>query len=229
MPRVGAIVVAAGSSSRMQGVDKLYAVVAGRPLLAHTLRAFECTECVGEIVVVVAAAEVQRAADLAATAGATKVTAIVAGGARRQDSVACGLARLGVCDLVAVQDGARPLLSAEIIARGIEVAGESCAAVAAVPVVDTIKEVGEARLVQRTLDRGRLWAIQTPQIFERRLLERAHREVREDVTDDAAMVERLGVPVAVFMGSYDNLKVTTPSDLVIADALLRLAGDRGCR
>ena len=123
------------------------------------------------------------------------------GGERRQDSVRAGLEALGACDYVAVHDGARPLVTPELIERGLEAARETGAAAPAVPLADTVKEAGADGIVVRTLDRSRLWAVQTPQVFRYELLMRAHREVTADVTDDAAMVEALGEPVRLFEGA----------------------------
>ncbi len=221
-----AIIVAAGNSSRMRGVDKLYTTVGGLPLLAHTLRVFDAAPGIEDVVLVVAPDAVGQARSLVGELSGSKVTVVVPGGRRRQDSVAAGLAHLRVAEYVVVHDGARPLVTPEIIERGLQEAAKCGAAVAAVPVVDTIKEASEDGTVTRTLDRARLWSIQTPQVFRRELLERAHREVVDDVTDDAAMVERLGAPVRVYQGAYENLKVTAPPDLALFEALLarRAAG-----
>ncbi len=215
---VGAVIVAAGIGTRMQGVDKLFTEVAGRALLAHTIATFEACEAIGRIVVVLSAENVNRGRDLMAKQRLTKVTACV-GGVRRQDSVRLGLEALGVCDYVAVHDGARPLVTVELIERGIGAAQESGAAVPALPIADTVKEA-DAGIVVRTLDRSRMIAVQTPQLFRYDLLLRAHREVSADVTDDAAMVEALGERVRVFEGDQRNVKVTTAEDLALVEALL---------
>ncbi|HEY8490533.1 MAG TPA: 2-C-methyl-D-erythritol 4-phosphate cytidylyltransferase [Dehalococcoidia bacterium] len=218
--QVGAIIVAAGRSARMEGVDKLFAPLGGRPLLARTLAAFPEAE-VDRLVLVLREENLERGRALLAELPPGLPATAVPGGERRQDSVWAGLQALGPCAWVVVHDGARPLVEPELIRRGLAAAQATHAAVAAVPVVDTIKEVDEGGLVRRTLDRTRLWAVQTPQVFRRELLERAHREVTAEVTDDAAMVELLGHPVTVYRGSYRNLKVTTPADLAAAEALLR--------
>jgi 2-C-methyl-D-erythritol 4-phosphate cytidylyltransferase len=211
--RLGAVIVAAGSGTRMGGLDKLFTEVAGRPLLAHAVAPFQTCAAVERIVLVLSAENVERGEALAQEQGFVKVCAVVPGGGRRQDSVRLGLEVLGECEYVAVHDGGRPLVSVELIERGLEAARETGAAVAALPLVDTIKEAGADGLVVRTLDRSRLWAAQTPQVFRRDLLARAHREVASDVTDDAAMLEALGVPVKVFPGDRRNIKVTTAEDL----------------
>ncbi|MDO8614422.1 MAG: 2-C-methyl-D-erythritol 4-phosphate cytidylyltransferase [Dehalococcoidia bacterium] len=217
---VGAVIVAAGSGTRMGGVDKIFALLAARPLLSHTLSAFEDAPAVERVVLVLAEADLERGQSLVRQGGFAKVAAVCAGGPRRQDSVRLGLAALGPCEWVAVHDGARPLVTGALIAAGLEAARETGAAVPANALADTVKEAGPDGLVRRTLDRGRLWAVQTPQVFRYDLLMRAHREVTQEVTDDAAMVEALGVPVKLFPGSRRNIKVTTPEDLALAAALL---------
>jgi 2-C-methyl-D-erythritol 4-phosphate cytidylyltransferase len=209
----------------MGGVDKTFVPVGGKPLISYAVEAFQQCPAVHAIVLVVAPGQsLWDAARLAdEQSGWRKVRAIKAGGPRRQDSVALGLAALPPCQWVVVHDGARPLVTPELITRGLDAAVDTGAAIAAVPAKDTIKVVDQGRLVLATPDRSSLWLVQTPQVFRRALLERAHREVQEDVTDDAAMVERLGLPVRVFMGAYSNIKVTTPEDLVLAEALLTAA------
>ncbi len=223
---VGVVVVAAGESRRMAGVDKIFTPLLGLPLIAHTVEAFEAYPSVGSLVLVLSRDRVELGYDLAQERGWRKVT-ICQGGPRRQDSVRLGLERLSEekCSWVAVHDGARPcigpLLSEGLLGRGITTAYETGAAVAAVPAKDTIKVVSRDGLVEATPPRATLWMVQTPQIFRYDLLLEAHRACQETVTDDASIVEVLGHRVKVFMGSYSNLKVTTPEDLIVAEAILR--------
>ena len=219
-PSLGAIVAAAGSSTRMGDTDKLFADAAGRPLLAHTLTPIQECPLVHRIVLVVSPANLQRGRDLVAQHDLDKVSAVCRGGPRRQDSVRLGLEALGPCDWVLVHDGAR-LLIEPVISEGLAAARETGAAVPAVPIADTVKMGDLAGTVTSTVDRSRLWAAQTPQVFRYDLILRAHREVTADVTDDAAMLEALGLPVKLYPGSSLNIKVTTPQDLNIAEALLR--------
>jgi len=235
---IGAIVAAAGGSSRMggpstlrlrsgqagsgQALDKLFAHLAGRPLLAHVLGRLQDCRHVDRIVLVISSANLQRGRDLVAEYGIAKVSAVCRGGPRRQDSVRLGLDALGPCDWVLVHDGAR-LLVEPVMSRGLDAAQETGAAVPAVPIADTIKMAGQDGTVDRTVDRSRLWAAQTPQVFRYDLLLRAHREVTADVTDDAAMLEALGLPVKLYPGSPLNIKVTTVEDLRLAEALMQEA------
>ncbi len=217
---LGVVVVAAGRSTRMGGTDKTFADVHGRPLVAHTLRRLAGSRSVTRIALVVADDAVARAEAMIAECRIDKVVAVCAGGARRQDSVYAGLLALGDCQWVAVHDGARPCITGDVMERGLAAARRWSAAVAAVPVKDTIKVVGDDDVVASTPERSTLWAAQTPQVFDYRLLMRAHRSATADYTDDATMVEALGHAVRVFMGSYENLKVTTPEDLVFVSQLL---------
>ena len=219
--RIGVVVVAAGSSRRMGGVDKIFAPVLGSPLIAHTLDAFEAFRPVAEIVLVLDEGSAEMGADLVRQRGYRKVSRICPGGPRRQDSVRNGLESLTPCDWVIVHDGARPCLDRPMLRRGLKAAQKSGASVAGVPVKDTIKVVSPQGLVVDTPQRARLWAAQTPQVFCYKLLREAHRRCAQTVTDDAVLVERMGHPVRMFRGSYENLKVTTPEDLAVAEAFLR--------
>lgn len=220
---VGAVIVAAGSGTRMAGGDKLFTEVAGRPLLAHAIAPLQECTAVGRMVLVMAPLNLKRGRELVEQHGFTKVSTLTKGGERRQDSVRLGLEALGECDYVVVHDGARPLVTPELIERGLETARATGAAVPAVPLADTVKEADLDGVVLRTLDRSSLWAVQTPQIFRYDLLVRAHYEIKADVTDDAAMVEALGERVRRFEGDRRNLKVTTIEDLRLVESLLSCA------
>jgi 2-C-methyl-D-erythritol 4-phosphate cytidylyltransferase len=217
---VGAIIVSAGASTRMAGVDKTLVELDGVPLIARTVDVFERTEAVGFVVLVVSRLDLSAIADLAREFEWKKVIHVRIGGQRRQDSVRLGLRALPECDWVVVHDGARPLVTPKVIESGLLTAVATGAATAAVPVVDTIKSVTDDGHVVETIDRRTIAAIQTPQVFRHDLLQAAHDAIAEDVTDDASMLESQGVPVEVFMGDRANIKVTTPEDLVIAAALL---------
>ncbi len=215
------VIVAAGRSSRMGGMDKIFTPLLGAPLIAHTVERFESHPGVGEIALALSAEAVERGRELASVRRWRKVARICAGGARRQDSVYNGLAALSPCELVMVHDGARPCLDAATLERGIRAAAEHGAAVAGTPVKDTIKRVSADLVIEDTPERARLWAAQTPQVFRYDLLLEAHRRSKGDFTDDAAMVESLGHPVSMFEGTHENIKVTTSGDLTIAEAFLR--------
>lgn len=226
--RVGAILVAAGESTRMGGVDKVFHPVHGLPLLGYPLRVLQACPEVHEIVLVAAERSLAQARGLVQALDCTKVTAVCAGGPRRQDSVRNGLEHLKKdIGWILVHDGARPCITGEMVRRGLRAARESGAAVAAVPAKDTVKLVGEDETVVETLPRERLRMVQCPQVFAADLLRRAHEAVSETVTDDASMVERLGHRVRAFMGSYANIKVTTPEDLLLVEALLAPGREEG--
>lgn len=218
---VTAIIVAAGASQRMAGVDKIFAPLGGIPVLSRTVAAFRQSPLINNIVLVVSRANMDAARTLFSENRWSKVTEICPGGERRQDSVAAGLAVIPPCDWVIVHDGARPLVTAGIIERGLEEARETGSAVAAVPVTDTIKLADDALLVQGTPPRRSLWAVQTPQIFQYNIIKEAYRQMKYEVTDDSTLVERAGYRVKLYMGSYANIKITTPQDLLLAEALVK--------
>jgi 2-C-methyl-D-erythritol 4-phosphate cytidylyltransferase len=204
----------------MRGPDKTFMPLAGRPLATYSLEALNRCPRVDAVVFVVSPEAMDQGRRLVDQYNWEKVVAVCPGGERRQDSVRNGLAALPDVDLTLVHDAARPCLDQSIIQRGVDKAAKYGAAVAAVPVKDTIKTADGEGVVTGTLNRANLWAVQTPQVFRAALLQRAHREVHVDVTDDAAMVEALGHEVRLFPGSDENIKVTTPSDIVVAEALL---------
>jgi len=219
--KVGAVIVAAGSSSRMGGVDKTFAPILGLPLVLHTLDRFEQSPLVHQIVLVLAKDSLDLGKQMVQQRAYTKVTNVCAGGRRRQDSVRFGLEQLTACEWVMVHDGARPCLDDAILGRGLEAAAEFGSAVAGGPVKDTIKVVSADQTVQETPDRSLLWAAQTPQVFRYRTLLDSHYACTQDFTDDAAMVESMGHKVKMFLGAYENIKVTTADDLIIAETFLR--------
>ncbi len=220
--RVGAVVVAAGASQRMQGVDKIFYPLDGMPLIWHSISALLEHPSISDIVLVTSKGNIARAEELVACESSAGSVTVREGGERRQDSVLRGLDSLDDCELVVVHDGARPFISPDLLDRGISGALRDGAAIAAVPVKDTIKMSDSEDMVTQTIPRGRLWTVQTPQVFKTSLLEEAHRQVSEMVTDDASMVEAIGHPVRLFLGSYYNIKVTTPEDLTIANAIVNL-------
>lgn len=221
----GAVIVAAGNASRMGGIDKVMAPLQGEPMLLHTVRAFQQSPAIRKIVIVTRKDLVEKVTDLCRDLD--KVTAVVEGGADRQASVERGLKALpGKLPLVAVHDGARPLISQLVIDRTVRAAHTYNAAAPAIPVKDTIKTV-KGGVVEKTPDRKKLFAVQTPQVFDRELLMGALQKARQDeaaITDDCSAVERLGMSVKVVEGDEKNLKVTTPIDLKIAEFLMEEMG-----
>jgi 2-C-methyl-D-erythritol 4-phosphate cytidylyltransferase len=175
-------------------------------------------------VVVLNESNLKPGQQLVAEGGWSKVSDVCLGGPRRQDSVVNGLGRLTDCYWVVIHDGARPLVTVDLIERGLEVAGQTGAAIAAVPVTDTIKLADDDLLVQGTPPRRSLWAVQTPQVFRFDIIAEAYRQAKFEVTDDSTPVERLGHTVKIYPGAYDNIKITTPDDLVLAEILWRKHG-----
>ena len=217
----GAVIVAAGNASRMGGIDKVMAPLAGEPMIVRSVRAFEKCDMIREIVIVTRPDLIGKISNLCAGMG--KVRAVVAGGADRPDSVRNGLSALSnKVRLAAIHDGARPLISHEVIDRTLRAAKKYGAAAPGVPVKDTVKVVTEG-LVSSTPDRNTLQAIQTPQVFDIDLLKGALEQARKDgaaITDDCSAVERLGMAVRIVEGDERNIKVTTPMDLAVAQLLL---------
>jgi 2-C-methyl-D-erythritol 4-phosphate cytidylyltransferase len=223
-----AIIVAAGRGTRMGASrDKLFLPVAGRPVIAHTWQRFDSAGDIDEIVLVVRRGMEKAFAELAAQLKLQRPHRIVAGGAERQDSVWNGIEALSAeSELVAIQDGARPCTSHELISATLQAARETGAAVAAQRAADTIKESEDGRFISRHLDRTRLWAVQTPQAFRVEVIRRGIREARANglvLTDDTAACQRTGQPVRLVETTAPNPKITVPGDIRLVELLL--AGD----
>lgn len=218
-----AIIVAGGESRRM-GVDKTFAQLAGKPVIAHTVAAFEAAPCVEEIIVVGRAERLEELREAFAREGFSKVRNILAGGLHRQDSVAAGLGALAVeCRYVAVHDAARPLITVDQIASVLEAARRHGGAALAAPVTDTLKRADTSRAVCASVDREGVYAMQTPQIFARELLDEAYALVSTrqlSITDEVSAVEHLGRRVMLVSNDGPNLKITFPADLALAEVLL---------
>lgn len=228
-PRCAALVAAAGSSNRMGGVDKLLQPLDGVPVLVRALTALQLAGGVDEIVVAAREEEILEISQFCRTYGITKCSKVVRGGEDRVHSVLlAALEASSEMELLAVHDGARPLATPELIDQVIAAAARCGAAAPAVPVKDTVKLVREGGAVEETLERDRLRAVQTPQVFQSSLLKAALQSALEQkapVTDDASAVERLGKVVFLVDGEEENLKITTPVDLVIAEAILQARED----
>lgn len=226
-----AILVAAGRSQRMHGIDKTLAPLAGRPTAAWSIEVFARCDAIHTIVLVSGEKNHEALQSLGVEFGRGKVLAVVPGGARRQDSVANGLRALepaASTGLVAIHDIARPLTTESTILRGLELAAEHGAAVASVAITDTVKHVNEDGVIERTIDRNTVRAVQTPQVFRLDLLRRAHATFADSaanvdgspITDDAMLVEALGHSVLAYESDGPNLKITTAIDIAVAEMLL---------
>ena len=207
-PTVSAIIVAAGESRRMNGIDKVLALLEGQPVILRSARPFQDCPLVRQIVLVVNAGNRKTCREIATGKDWSKVSGVCLGGRRRQDSVLAGLKEIKDSEWVIIHDGARPLVTIDLITTGLEAAKETGAAVAAVPVTDTIKQVDRDEIVIQTLPRQNLRAIQTPQVFRTDILLKAYQQAHGDVTDDAMIVEQAGYKVKLYMGSYENIKIT---------------------
>lgn len=222
--KVSAVVAAAGEGKRAgKARNKLYLHIKGKPVIIHTLLSLKKAEQITEIILVVATGEEELCQNILNRFHIKGITTTT-GGNERQFSVANGLAKVsGDAELILVHDGARPLISSSIIAETINAACLHGAAVTAVPVTNTIKEEDGKGFVKSTLKRSHLWSVQSPQVFKPDLIKEAHRKAARDGfigTDDAALVERLGHPVKIVEGSPENIKITTPQDLIIAREIL---------
>lgn len=230
LPRTSALIVAAGSSTRMGGgaaVRKPFLALGGRTVIEHACAAFDRVPSVREIVLVGHPDDLQRLRALSGASGVMrKVRAVVPGGELRTDSVRAGVQACAAdSELIAVHDAARPLVTADVVERALAVAAAHGASLVAVPVVDTVKTSADGKRAEATLDRSVLWAAQTPQVFRRDLLVGLlERAAREDFrpTDEAALHERYVGPIAISRGANSNAKLTTPEDLAVFTALLRL-------
>jgi 2-C-methyl-D-erythritol 4-phosphate cytidylyltransferase len=221
---VGAVIAAAGSSRRMAGVDKIFADLDGTPVLARVIDIFEKCELIDIITVILGQQNLAAGQDLVAKLHSTKVLGVFPGGERRQDSVVQGLSHLQDCGWIVIHDGARPMVTSDLIKNGLEAAMETGSAIAAVPVTDTIKLAGEDLIVQGTPPRHNLWSVQTPQVFRFDIIDTAYKQLKHDVSDDAGAVEHFGNKIKIYQGSYENIKITTPDDLAVAAVLWRKYG-----
>lgn len=226
MFKVSAVIAAGGSGKRMQASgNKVYLPIDGVPVLAHTLKVFDKCELINEIVVVVPRNEIDYCSTkVLKPLVLSKPVTIMAGGKERQDSVLCGLNETAAnCDFVVVHDGARPLLTLGLLESVIRESFAWGGAIAAVPVKDTIKLADNNGFVASTPDRDRLWSVQTPQSFRKDILVEAHELAGAKGilgTDDAFLVEQLGSRVKLVAGDYENIKITTPEDLNLAEVIL---------
>ncbi|OCA91696.1 2-C-methyl-D-erythritol 4-phosphate cytidylyltransferase [Pseudobacillus wudalianchiensis] len=218
------VIPAAGRGTRMKAdKNKLLLLLRGRPVIIHTLEVFEKDPNCNGIILVVQPEEASMFSNLVSEYEVSKVKKLVHGGAERQESVYNGLKEANLTDIVLVHDGARPFITIPIISRLVEKAGETGAAIAAVPVKDTIKRV-EGGIVAETVERSSLWSVQTPQAFRMPLIMQAHEKAQVDHyvgTDEASLAERANIPVQIVEGDYDNIKLTTPEDLVFAEAIIQ--------
>ncbi len=224
--KVTAILVAAGKGKRMGRKEKMFISLRGKPLIAHALEALNKLSIIDEIILVVNRANRERVdREIVRRYRLKKVSRIVIGGATRTESVYKGLREVSEeTDFVLVHDGARPFIEKETVTAALKQARRFGAAVVGVAVKATIKKIKQGLIVDSTLAREKLWEIQTPQVFKRQLICEAYREGQSGgirATDDSSLVERIGHRVKIVTGSYDNIKITTPQDLAVAEVILR--------
>ena len=228
MTKVSALVPAAGMGKRMGAeINKQYLLLAGKPILAHTLQVFQDSPLIDDIYVIIPAAEIPYCQEHVVERHVlTKVRRIVPGGAERQHSVMNGLqamAAAGDDDVVLIHDGVRPFVPQRVLERAVEMARRHDGALAAVPAKDTVKVVVDG-IIRATPPREDIWLAQTPQAFRYAVIRAAHEIAAAERylgTDDASLVERLGKDIHIVMGDYRNIKITTPEDLILAEAFLK--------
>lgn len=227
MSKVTALIPAAGMGKRMgKTVAKQFLALGDKPMLAHTLLTFQRSTDVDEIIPILSQEDMENCLrDIIEGYHITKVKTLVVGGKERQDSVSNGLQKLEKdASVVLIHDGVRPFVTAEMIKDAVDHAKKGECVAVGVPIKDTIKEVNDKGFVRHTLERSRLWAIQTPQAFPVKTIKRAYEEAmnrRIYGTDDAMLVEKTGIAVRVIMGNYENIKITTPEDLLVAEEILK--------
>lgn len=227
-PTCSAVVLAAGSSQRM-GKDKTFMEVGSMPVLLRTLHAFEKSQHVDEIIVVTRADKIQDTADLCNGNGISKLRMVIGGGATRMESALAGVSACRKnAKLIAIHDGARPFVSQELISRTVYAAEKYISAVPAIPSTDTLKEVDENGVVISTPDRSRIFRVQTPQIFHADMIKGALTKAANEhlpITDDCSAMDMMGVKTHIVDGDLDNIKLTTPNDIVTAEAILKSRGE----
>lgn len=224
--KISAVIAGGGTGKRMgAGKNKLFMEIGGTPLLALTAKVFDSVEMIDEMIIAVPADEIEMTRVLLAGHLLKKTFKVISGGPTRQDSVFNGLQSVSAdTDIVVIHDGARPFVTKEIISRAVDAAKTYKAVVVAVPVKDTIKIVDEGGFITSTTDRALLWQAQTPQVFDVGLIKGAYSNAMKTgfkATDDSSLVERLGESVRIIQGSYENIKITTPEDIITAEAILR--------
>lgn len=224
-PFCTAIVPAAGNASRMQGIDKILAEMGGKPVLAHTLLALNDCPLIDEIIVVTREDLIVPITNVCKVYGIDKAAKVVKGGQDRASSVRKGLREASPkCQLAAIHDGARPFVTQELLEEVLRTAAQTGAAAPASLIKDTVKQSADGKVIDRTIDRSQLYGVQTPQVFDRDFISSALQSCAEKgivLTDDCSAAEAMGKKVYLTQGSYENIKITTPVDLVIGEAMIR--------
>jgi 2-C-methyl-D-erythritol 4-phosphate cytidylyltransferase len=220
--KITAVIVAGGKGTRMgASVNKVFLELCGKPIIAHTVEAFEKNSLIDEIIVVTGKNDIKIAAEILHKY--SKVSAIIEGGTERQQSVSNGI-NAASGDIIAIHDGARALIGQSEINSVINDCIEYGAAALGVPCKDTLKEADDNGFIRKTIDRSRTYQIQTPQVFKAEIIKELHKKAELDnlqVTDDCAIAEQYGIRVKITEGSYDNLKITTPEDMAVGEIILR--------
>lgn len=217
---VGVVLVAAGNSTRMGSMDKIFSKIGNKEVISYSLSVFNSSPIVGSIVLVLNKSSIKSGQKLVMDYGFDKVSKIVIGGARRQDSVLLGLKEVNDFEIIMIHDGARPFINSNILKLGKSAVNKTGSAIPVIPLEDSIKSVNTDGFVVDHVDRKNLYLVQTPQVFHQDIILQAHHDIEKDVTDDSAMVELNNGKVSVFQGLKDNIKLTTLSDYSLAESIL---------
>ena len=217
---IAVVIVAAGKSTRMGTVDKIFTKLGDKEVIAYSLSVFNSSPIIGSIILVLNTTSVSLGKKLVKDYGFDKVSKIISGGKRRQDSVLLGLKEIDGFDIVMIHDGARPFINLNILELGKDAVRKTGAAIPVLPLEDSIKSVDSKGLVIDNVDRKKLYLVQTPQVFYYDIIFESHNKVLEDVTDDSSMVELNDGKVSIFDGLKDNIKLTTLSDYSLAKSIL---------
>lgn len=214
------LIIAAGSSTRMDGIDKIFTPIFKRPVISYSIQAMQDCNAIKSIILVFSAENLHKGNSLVKQEDWSKVKSIIAGGERRQDSVKLGLSHVKDAVWTVIHDGSRPCVTTKILDNSLRHASTMGSAVAAVRVKDTIKIADKSLTVTQTPKRNSLWMVQTPQVFKTKILKLAHEKITKDVTDDASMIEALGGKVSLFVSEYSNVKITTSEDINVVKAFI---------
>ena len=220
LDRVGVVITAGGQSQRMGGIDKIFALINGYPVIVHSIRPFLESSEFHQIVVVLSKENLSLAQSWVDHLKWGEKLLLSVGGERRQDSVRNGIQLLGDCQWIVVHDGARPCIDSNFLTKALTTAFKLGSAVPVVPLIDTLKILDDSGFVKETVPREQFWRVQTPQIFCQKVLSEAHKKISQTVSDDAQMVELLGYKIGTFLGVDQNIKITTPKDIPIAKAII---------
>ena len=219
-PNVAVVLLAAGQSTRMGKIDKIFAKIKQKEVISYSLSVFNSSPLIGSIILVTSSSSIKMGEELVEKYGFNKVSKIISGGKRRQDSVKLGLKEVKGFEIIMIHDGARPFINFNILKSGVETVNKTGASIPVIPLEDSIKYIDASGFVIKNIDRKNLYLVQTPQVFHNEVILDAHDKIKQDVTDDASMVELNNGKIYVFEGLKDNIKLTTLHDYLLAESIV---------